>query len=91
MGDVFAEESSKFGEILGPGKGENRAVFSRRMPLAWGIFGGIEGENGAPCAEEIPPERAKTGALPGWEKGEKWVPKKTCSELLQALFGCHYL
>ena len=40
-GDVFVEESFKFGEILGPGKGENWDIFSRRMPLAWAIFWGI--------------------------------------------------
>ena len=75
MGDVFAEESSKFGEILGPGKGENRAVFSRRMPLAWGIFGGMEGENGVPCAEEIPLKGTELGRCRGGRKGKNGYKK----------------
>ena len=83
MGDVFAEESFKFGEILGVGEGENRGVFYRRMPQNWEIFGGWEGKNEAPCVEEIPPERARTEAVPGREKGGKWQQKRT------AATNCH--
>ena len=90
MGDVFAEESFKFGEILGPGEGENRGIFSRRIPLFWGEFGGIEGENGVPCAEEIPPERARTGAVLEGENGENGYKKGLQQRIATALLGGHY-
>ena len=75
-GDVFAEESFKFGEILGSGKGETGVFFLVECPLAWAIFGGMEGKNEAPFAEEIPPERAKTGAvLEGGERAKMTTKK----------------
>ena len=64
------------GEILGPGEGKTGLFFLVECPLAWGIFGGIEGENGVPHVEEIPPERAKTGAvLEGGERAKMTTKK----------------
>ena len=74
--DVFAEESFKFGEILRAWGGEKRDIFSRRIPLFWGEFWGMEGEIEVSHAEEIPPERARTVAMLEGEKGEKWEQKK---------------
>ena len=72
---------------MGPGDGEKRDIFSRRIPQNRGIFGGMRGEIAVSYAEEIPPERAGTGAVLEGENVGKWVQKRTHSELLQALFG----
>ena len=68
------------------GREKSGIFFLEEYPSSGGIFGGMGGENEAPCVKEIPPERARTGAVLEGENGEKWVQKRAYSnELLQTL------
>lgn len=70
-----------FGDIPGEFLGKNRDVFVRRIPLAWEVFRGMEGENKTLFYEEIAPEREKARGECG-RNGKK----RTRSDLLRALF-----
>ncbi len=54
------------------------------------FWGDARGNHSVVCRRN-PPKREKNGAVPRGEKGRKMQQKRTRSELLQALFGCHYM